>query len=85
MDGCVHPSLSYDHNPINQCKYRTLWDESEQAQEELLPTVLKLASYQKDAESSWGEPESVADCIWDAHTDMQLFVQLDNYGYTGMG
>ena len=29
----------------------------------------------------WG----VADCIWDAHTNMQLFVQPDYYGYTGMG
>ena len=33
-------------------------------------------------ESSWGNPERVADCIWDAHTDMQLFIQLDYYGYT---
>ena len=49
--------------------------------------------YQKDAESSWGEPERVAaqiiymvaDCTWDVHTDMQLFVQPDYYGYTGMG
>ena len=24
--------------------------------------------YQKDAESSWGEPEQVADCTWDVHT-----------------
>ena len=30
-----------------------------------------------DAESYWGEPEQIADCIWDAHTDMQLFVQPD--------
>ena len=40
---------------------------------------------QKDTESSWGEPERVANCIWNAHTDMQLFVQLAYYGYTGMG
>ena len=42
-------------------------------------------NYQKDAESSWGEPERVANCIWNAHTDMQLFVQPNYYGYTGMG
>ena len=32
------------------------------------------------SESSWGEPEWVANCIWNAYTGMQLFVQLDHYG-----
>ena len=45
MDGCVHPSLSYDSNSINSVNRETLWDEQEQALEELLPTVLKLASH----------------------------------------
>ena len=44
-----------------------------------------MVYYWKDAESSWGEPERVANCIWNTHTDMQLFVQADYYGYTGMG
>ena len=48
--------------------------------------VVKSLDYLKDVESSWGEPERVPDCIWNAHTDMmQLFVQPDYYGYTGMG
>ena len=39
----------------------------------------------EDAESSWGEPERVADCIWDTYTDLQLFIQPDYCGYTGTG
>ena len=35
--------------------------------------------------NTWAKPERVADYIWKAHTDMQLFVQPDYYGYTGMG
>ena len=42
-----------------------------------IPEATSITVYQEDAESSWGEPERVADCIWDAHTDMQLFVQPD--------
>ena len=33
------------------------------------------SNYYKDAELSCGKPEQVADCIWDAYTDIQLFVQ----------
>ena len=33
--------------------------------------------------SSWGEPERVANCIWNTHTDMQLFVKPDYNGDTG--
>ena len=41
--------------------------------------------YWEDGESSWGEPEQVANCILNAHTGMQLFVQPEYYGYKGMG
>ena len=32
-------------------------------------------------ELSWGEPERVANCIWNAHTDMQLFELLWLHGH----
>ena len=61
-----------------------MWDgEVELLQVVLQPQTATLVHTSKMLNHPGGEPERVANCIWNAHID--IIAQPDYYGYNSMG
>ena len=93
LSGLPHRPFEFMHSLIPRLLCSRTWIK--------LPLVIELHTFKSTVRliififeiwiiwttrSSWGEPEWVAKCIWNVHTDMhEIFVQPDYYGYTGHG